>query len=107
MSDNAGARLHGIQAGIAPGSRIGGYVVEQQAGAGGMATVYRARESRAIATVDEEHVLPVYAAGEADGVHDARWPQVSAGALYSSDGSVVTTFSDSGTTNSFWEWGSV
>jgi len=96
MSDNAGPQLHGIRAGIAPGSRIGGYVVEQQAGAGGMATVYRARdevlgrtvalkvlapalardpdfrarflrESRAIAAVDEEHILPVYAAGEADG----------------------------------------
>ena len=44
MSDNAGAQLHGIQAGIAPSRRIGGYVVEQQAGAGGMATVYRARD---------------------------------------------------------------
>ena len=31
MSDNATARVHGIQAGIAPGSRIGGYVVKQQA----------------------------------------------------------------------------
>ena len=33
MSGNATARVHGIQAGIAPGSRIGGYVVEQQADA--------------------------------------------------------------------------
>jgi WD40 repeat protein len=35
--------------------------------------------------------------------HDARWPQVSAGALYSSDGTVVTTFPQSGTTNTFWD----
>jgi serine/threonine-protein kinase len=72
-------------------------LLEEQAGAGGMAVVYRARdevlgrlvavkvlsptlaadqdfrtrflrESRAIAAVDEPHVLPVYAAGEANGV---------------------------------------
>jgi len=82
---------------IGPGSRIAGYVLEEQAGSGGMAVVFRARdevlgrlvavkvlapalaadqdfrsrflrESRAIAAVDEPHVLPVYAAGEAGGV---------------------------------------
>ncbi|HEY6792449.1 MAG TPA: serine/threonine-protein kinase, partial [Trebonia sp.] len=82
---------------LGPGSRIAGYVIEEQVGAGGMAVVFRARdevlgrvtalkvlsptliadqefrtrflrESRAIAAVDEPHIVPVYAAGEADGV---------------------------------------
>ena len=81
----------------APGSRLAGYVLEEQIGAGGMAIVFRARdemlgrlaavkviapamagdaefrarflrESRAIAAVEEPHIIPVYAAGEADGV---------------------------------------
>ena len=85
----------------APGSvarsRIAGYRLEQQIGAGGMAVVYRAvderlgrrvalkilapalaadeafrqrfiRESRAAAAVDDPHIIPVYEAGEADGV---------------------------------------
>jgi serine/threonine protein kinase len=80
-----------------PGSRIAGYLIEEQAGAGGMAVVYRARdevlgrpvavkvlspalasdqefrtrflrESRAVAAVDEPHIVPVYGAGDADGV---------------------------------------
>jgi serine/threonine protein kinase len=78
-------------------SRIAGYRLEQQIGAGGMAVVYRAvderlgrrvalkilapalaadeafrqrfiRESRAAAAVDDPHIIPVYEAGEADGV---------------------------------------
>lgn len=82
---------------LAPGSRIADYVIEEQIGEGGMAVVFRARdavlgrpaavkvlpptmasdanfrmrflrESRAIAAVDEPHILPVYAAGEANGV---------------------------------------
>ena len=80
-----------------PGSKIAGYVVEEQIGAGGMAVVYRARddvlgrlvavkvlspalaadeefrvrflrESRAVAAVDESHIVPVYGAGDAGGV---------------------------------------
>jgi serine/threonine protein kinase len=87
---------NGMQS-LGPGSRIAGYMIEEQVGAGGMAVVYRARdevlgrvaavkvltpslaadedfrtrflrESRAIASVDEPHILPVYAAGESDGV---------------------------------------
>src|SRR5215469_14552953 len=87
----------GMQARLGPGSRIAGYMIEEQVGAGGMAVVFRARdevlgrltalkvlspalaadqefrtrflrESRAIASVDEPHIVPVYAAGEADGV---------------------------------------
>jgi serine/threonine-protein kinase len=82
---------------LGPGSRIAGYVLEERIGVGGMAVVFRARdsvlhrltavkvlspaladdeefrarflrESRTIATVDEPHILTVYAAGEADGV---------------------------------------
>jgi DNA-binding beta-propeller fold protein YncE len=80
-----------------PGSRIAGYVLEEQAGAGGMAVVFRAhderldrqvalkilapslsadeafrqrfiRESRTAAAVDDPHIIPVYEAGEVGGV---------------------------------------
>ena len=82
---------------IPVGSRIAGYRVEDQVCAGGMAVVFRAvderlgrhvalkvlsaelaadgefrerfiRESRAAAAVDDPHLIPVYGAGEADGV---------------------------------------
>ena len=82
---------------LAPGSRVGGYVLEEQIGAGGMAVVYRARdevlgrlvavkvlapalaadnefrarflrESRAVASVDQAHIVPVYGAGESGGI---------------------------------------
>jgi serine/threonine-protein kinase len=112
MTDDLGVPSNGVHAGgvhaggvhaadsetrIGPGSRVAGYVIEAQVGAGGMAVVFRAkdavlgrmtalkvlaprlaadaefrarflRESRAIATVDQPHILTVYAAGEADGV---------------------------------------
>src|ERR1700722_15687380 len=80
-----------------PGARIASYQIEQLIGRGGMATVYRAtdvrldrmvalkilsgelarndafrqrfiRESRAGAAVDHPHVIPVFEAGDADGV---------------------------------------
>ena len=82
---------------VVPGSRLAGYLIEEQIGAGGMAVVFRARdemlgrlaavkvmapalasdaefrarflrESRAVAAVDSPHIIPVYAAGEAGGV---------------------------------------
>ncbi len=82
---------------LAPGSRVAGYRLEEQVGAGGMAVVFRAvderlgrqvalkvlaptlasdeefrrrfiRESRAAAAVDDPHIVPVYEAGEAEGV---------------------------------------
>jgi len=84
-------------AGFGPGSVLAGYRLEAQVGAGGMAVVFRARddrlgrpvalkilapglatdpafrrrfiaESRAAATVDDPHIIPVYEAGESAGV---------------------------------------
>ncbi|MGD0246394.1 MAG: protein kinase [Streptosporangiaceae bacterium] len=87
----------GLPSGLVPGSRVAGYQVEGQLGAGGMAVVFRARdvrlgrivalkvlapglaadagfrarfirESQAAAAADDPHILPVYEAGEAGGV---------------------------------------
>ena len=85
-----------IPAGLS-GKRIAGYELEQEIGHGGMAVVYRARdlalgrvvavkllapelarnevfrlrfasESRAAAAIDHPHIVPVFAAGESEGV---------------------------------------
>ncbi len=87
----------GTPTGVFVGSRIGGYRLEAQVGAGGMAVVYRAvderlgrpvalkvltpelaaddalrarfiGESRAAAQVQDPHLIPVHEAGEAGGV---------------------------------------
>jgi serine/threonine protein kinase len=87
----------GGSSGLGPGSRIAGYLLEEQVGVGGMAVVFRARderldrlvalkilapalaadeafqqrfirESHAAAAVDDPHIIPVHEAGEADGV---------------------------------------
>jgi serine/threonine protein kinase len=79
------------------GSRVAGYRLDEQIGQGGMAVVYRAhdprlerrvalkilapelardeefrqrfiRESRAAAAVDHPNIIPIYEAGEADGI---------------------------------------
>ena len=84
-------------AGLRSGSLLAGYRLEAQIGSGGMAVVFRARderlgrlvalkvlapaltadaafrrrfmaESRAAATVDDPHIIPIYEAGEANGV---------------------------------------
>jgi len=91
----AGSRVG--QFALAAGTRLAGYRLDQQIGAGGMAVVYRAtderlgrvaalkvlapalaadeqfrlrfiRESRAAAAVDDPHIIPVYEAGDAGGV---------------------------------------
>jgi len=87
----------GFLVSYAAGTRIAGYRLEREIGRGGMAVVYRARderlgrlvalkilapalagdeefqrlftsESEAAAAVDDPHVVPVFAAGEEDGV---------------------------------------
>ena len=87
----------GFFSGFPAGSRIAGYRLEEQIGQGGMAVVFRAqderlerqvalkilspalatdeafrhrfiRESRSAAAVDDPHIIPVYEAGDADGV---------------------------------------
>src|ERR1700749_3362251 len=96
MSSEFSAQQYAAMARLVPGSRLAGYVLEDQIGAGGMAVVFRARdetlgrlaalkvlspslaadqefrtrflrESRAVASVEEPHIIPVYGAGEVDG----------------------------------------
>jgi serine/threonine-protein kinase len=97
-------------AGFQAGSRLAGYRLEEQVGAGGMAVVFRARderldrlvalkilapaiaadpefrrrftvESRAAARVDDPHIIPVYEADESDGVLFIAMRFVSGGDL--------------------------
>ena len=93
MAGESTAQPGGPLAGLTAGSRVAGYLLEKLAGVGGMAVVYRARderlgrvvalkllagdevvrkrfvrEARAVAAVDHPHIIPVYEAGEAEGV---------------------------------------
>src|SRR3984957_18212679 len=105
-----------------PGARIASYQIEQLIGRGGMATVYRAtdvrldrmvavkilsgelarndafrqrfiRESRAGAAVDHPHIIPVFEAGNADGVLFIAMRYVSGGdvrSLIQAEGTLST-----------------
>ena len=97
MSAEFTERAGGLLSGFSAGSKVAGYRLEEQIGAGGMAVVFRAvddrlgrrvalkilapalasdeafqhrfiRESRAAATVEDPHIIPVYEAGEGAGV---------------------------------------
>jgi predicted ATPase/class 3 adenylate cyclase len=87
----------GLPTGVTAGSRVAGYLLEEEVGAGGMAVVFRARderlgrlvalkvlapglaanaefrerflrESQAAVAVDDPHIIPVFEAGQAGGV---------------------------------------
>jgi len=101
-----------LLAGLTPGAVVAGYYLESRIGVGGMAVVFRAtderlgrtvalkvlapelagdgafrerfiRESRAAVAVDHPHIIPVYAAGEADGILYLAMRYVSGGDLHS------------------------
>ena len=97
---------------FAAGSRLAGYLLEEEIGAGGMAVVFRARderldrpvalkvlaralaadegfrqrflrEAKAAAAVDDPHIIPVYEAGQAGGVLFLAMRYVSGGDVHS------------------------
>ena len=97
LTANADGFLVGIAGSAAADALVGAYRLEKQLGRGGMAAVYLARderldrlvalkimapalaadeafrqrfirESRAAAAVDDPHIIPVFEAGDADGV---------------------------------------
>jgi serine/threonine-protein kinase len=110
VSSEFSAQQYAMMAKLVPGRQLAGYVIEEQIGAGGMAVVFRARdgvlgrlaalkvlspalaadqefrirflrESRAVASVEEPHIIPVYGAGEVDGVLYIATKFVSGGDL--------------------------
>jgi serine/threonine protein kinase len=111
VSDEVPAGAGVMPTGAAAGSRVAGYLLVEQVGAGGMAVVFRAwdeqlrrevalkvlapglaaneefrrrflRESRAAAAVDDPHIIPVYEAGESGGVLFIAMRYVSGGDVW-------------------------
>ncbi len=97
MGGEVPGNASGLPTGVTVGSRVAGYLLEEEVGAGGMAVVFRARderlgrlvalkvlapglaanadfrerflrESQAAVAVDDPHVIPVFEAGQAGGV---------------------------------------
>jgi serine/threonine-protein kinase len=93
---------------VPPGTQVAGYQIVRLVGSGGMAAVYLARddqlgrvvalkllardevasarfvrEARAVAAVDHPHIIPVYAAGEANGTQYIAMRFVPGGTLAS------------------------
>src|SRR5215469_3671272 len=97
MSEYVPGEASALLAGFVAGSRVAGYQLEGQLGVRGMAVVFRAsderlgrmvalkilapglaadaafrqrfiRESRAAAAIDDPHIIPLFEAGESDGV---------------------------------------
>jgi serine/threonine protein kinase len=110
VSSEFSAQQYAMMARLVPGSQLAGYLIEEQVGSGGMAVVFRARdgvlgrlaalkvlspalaahqefrtrflrESQAVASVEEPHIIPVYGAGEVDGVLYIATKFVSGGDL--------------------------
>src|SRR5580704_18692959 len=106
VSGDSPAQPGGPLAGLTAGSRVAGYLLEKLVGVGGMAAVFRARderlgrvvalkllagdeevrkrfvrEARAVAAVDHPHIIPVYEAGESDGVQFIAMRFVAGGTL--------------------------
>ena len=65
MADDSSRHADGLLRMLAPGSRVAGYLLESQIGAGGMAVVFRARDERLSRMVALKVLAPGLAADDA------------------------------------------
>ena len=65
MAGEGSADATGVRAAFGPGSRLAGYVLEEQVGAGGMAVVFRAVDQRLGRRVALKILAPALAADQA------------------------------------------